>query len=147
MPKPFRFSLQKVLEYRGQLEDQAKIALAKALKAHSDQTRAVESLDKALAAHLETMANAGGQTAADIWLSRNYAKRLTGDLYLARQAEARLARDVQERRAELAERAKERKLLEKLNETQSIRHEREENRKEQAGFDEMATLRYQAPAL
>ncbi|MFZ5426542.1 MAG: flagellar export protein FliJ [Thermodesulfobacteriota bacterium] len=147
MPKPFRFSLQKVLEYRGQLEDQAKIALAKAQHAHREQTRAVESLDKALAAHLETMASAGEQTAAGIWLSRNYAKRLTGDLYLARQAEARLARDVQERRAELAERAKERKLLEKLKETQSIRHEREESRKEQSGFDEMATLRYQAPAL
>jgi len=36
MPKPFRFSLQKVLEYRGQLEDQAKIALAKAQQAHLD---------------------------------------------------------------------------------------------------------------
>jgi len=147
MPKPFRFSLQKVLEYRGQLEDQAKIALAKALKAHRDQELTVERLDKTLSAHLASMADADGKSAADIWLARNYAKRLTGDLYLARQAEARLAQDVQSRRVELAERAKERKLLEKLKETQSIRHEREENQKEQAGFDEMATLRYQAPAL
>ena len=30
MPRPFRFNLQKVLDYRVQLEDQAKQALAKA---------------------------------------------------------------------------------------------------------------------
>ena len=147
MPRPFRFNLQKVLDYRTQLEDQAKLALAKAQHAHSEQVRAVQRLDAALSAHLEAMAKADGQSAADIWLGRNYAKRLTEDLRQARLAESRLAQDVQFRRQELIGKAKERKLLEKLKETQAARHESEENRKEQAGFDEMATLRYQAPAL
>lgn len=147
MPRPFRFNLQKVLDYRSQLEDQAKLALAKAQQAHQRQVKLIAEINRNLVEHLESMAHATDLTAADIWLSRNYANRLAGDLFQARQREAQLAQDVRTRRLELVEKAKERKLLEKLKETQAIRHEREENRKEQAEFDEMATLRYQAPAF
>jgi flagellar protein FliJ len=147
MPRPFRFNLQKILDYRSQLEDQAKLAMAKAQQAHQQQVRLVGEINRNLVEHLETMSQAASLSAADIWLSRNYAKRLAGDLFQARQREVQLAQDVQMRRLELVEKAKERKLLEKLKETQARRHEREENRKEQAEFDEMATLRYQAPAF
>ncbi len=147
MPKPFRFNLQRVLDYRSQLEDQAKLALAKAQQAHRAQVRLVARLTQTLDAHLDTMSQAKDLSAADIWLGRNYAKRLAADLAQARQDEVRLAQDVHNRRIELVEKAKERKLLEKLKETQAKRYEQEEFRKEQAGFDEMATLRYQAPAF
>ncbi|WP_027190991.1 flagellar export protein FliJ [Fundidesulfovibrio putealis] len=147
MPRPFRFNLQKVLDYRAQLEDQAKQALAKAEQAHQAGRARVEHIQSSLSAHLEAMSQGGAKSAADIWLGRNYAKRLAGDLYLAQQEEARLAQDVILRRQELVDRAKERKLLEKLKETQAERHARDENRKEQAEFDEMATLRYQVPAV
>lgn len=147
MPRPFRFNLQKVLDYRAQLEDQAKLALAKAQQAHQAQTRLIAELDQALAQHRDAMSRSASLSAADIWLSRNYAKRLAQDLAQARELEVRLAQDVQRSRLELVDKAKERKLLEKLKETQATRHEREESRKEQAGFDEMATIRYQAPAF
>lgn len=147
MPRAFRFSLQKVLDYRAQLEDQAKLALARAQRAHAEQAAKAAALDERLKAHTAAMADVDGQSAADIWLMRNFAKRLTEDLHLARMQESRLALKVQTRIAELAQKATERKLLEKLKETQAQRHDQEENRKEQAGFDEMATLRYQAPAL
>lgn len=146
MPRPFRFNLQKVLDYRAQVEDQAKQALAKAEQAHQTARARVENLQATLAAHLDAMSR-DALSAADIWLGQNYAKRLAGDLALAHQNEARLAQDVILRRQELVEKAKERKLLEKLKETQAERHAREENRKEQAEFDEMATLRYQVPAV
>lgn len=147
MPKPFRFSLQKVLDYRAQLEDQARLALVKAQHAHQEQVKLVAHLDRTLAEHLDAMSRAKDSNAAEIWLGQNYAKRLSEELIEARVVEARLARDVHMRRQELTERAKERKLLEKLKETQAIRHEREESAKEQAGFDEMATLRYKAPVV
>jgi flagellar FliJ protein len=147
MPRPFRFNLQKVLDYRVQLEDQAKQALAKAQQALRDKSREAALLDDALAGHLEAMSSASTRSAADIWLGRNYAKRLAEDLALARRDEARLLQETEARRVELVEKAKERKLLEKLKETQAKRHEQEEFRKEQAGFDEMATLRYRAPAV
>jgi flagellar FliJ protein len=147
MSRPFRFNLQKVLDYRAQLEDQAKQALVRAQQAHQEKAREVALLDGNLARHMEAMSSQAMQSAADIWLGRNYAKRLAEDLALARQAEAQLLHEAQERRLELVEKAKERKLLEKLKETQAKRHEQEEFRKEQAGFDEMATLRYRPPVV
>uniref|UniRef100_A0A7C4EJ86 Flagellar FliJ protein n=1 Tax=Fundidesulfovibrio putealis TaxID=270496 RepID=A0A7C4EJ86_9BACT len=147
MPRPFKFPLQKVLEYRAQLEDQAKQALAAAQAAHARQEAAVRNLERAREAQRREMAGPAARDAASLWLGRNYLERLEGDLAQAVETLAQLAQDVQIRRAELAQRAKDRKLLEKLKETQAIRHEREENRIEQAGFDEMATLRYQAPVV
>ena len=147
MARPFRFSLQKVLEYRTQLEDQAKLALAKAEHALARQVALVLSLEGALEQHLEASSRRVSANAAEMWLSRNYAKRLADDLEEARAARTHLEQAARECRAELIERAKERKLLEKLKEKQADRHARNEEHKEQAQFDEMATLRYQAPAL
>lgn len=147
MTKPFRFTLRQVLDYRAQLEDQAKQALAKAQQALAAQRQAVARLDGTLRDHLEAMSRQESASAADLWLGRNFAKRLSEDLAQARLLEHRLVQEVDQRRVELVERAKERKLLEKLKETQANRHEREENRKEQAQFDEMATLRYKAPVV
>lgn len=147
MGRPFRFNLQKVLDFRIQAEDQAKQALAKAEQAHQEARALMQRIQKALAEHLEAMSQGAAQSAADIWLGQNYAKRLAGDLAQVQQNEVRLAQDVILRRQMLVDKAKERKLLEKLKETQAERHAREENRKEQAEFDEMATLRYKVPAV
>ena len=147
MTRPFRFSLQKVLEYRSQLEDQAKLELARAERALAEQTALVRRLEHALDAHLEDASRTAPASAAQMWLNRNYAKRLAEDLDQARVVRGRLEQAVRECRAEVVEKAKERKLLEKLKEKQAERHARDEEHKEQAQFDEMATLRYQAPAL
>jgi len=44
MPRPFRFNLQKVLDFRSQVEDQAKQALAKAEQAHQAARALVEHI-------------------------------------------------------------------------------------------------------
>jgi flagellar protein FliJ len=147
MPRPFHFNLQKVLDYRTQLEDQAKLELAKAQRAFQEQAAVTRALAAALGAHQESFAREGNLSAARIWLWRAYKDRLDEDLAQARITEAQLAQDVRTRRAELVERAKERKLLEKLKQNQGKRHELEENRLEQAQYDEMATLRHQPQAL
>jgi flagellar FliJ protein len=147
MAKTFKFNLQKVLDYRVQLEDQAKLALAKAVAVHQTQERLVRALEAAQSAHQEALVKAKSLTAADIWLWRNYQDRLTLDLNQSRIQERILAQDVLNRRAELVEKAKDRKLLDKLKEKQGIRHGIEESKKEQAGYDEMATLRHQPQAV
>lgn len=147
MPRAFRFNLQKVLDVRTQLEDQAKQALAKAQHALHVHREHLRALRETLAAHLEAVSEAQSMTSAEIWLWNNYKTRLEDDLLQGRAQEGRLAQDVQTRRQELVDRAKDRKLLEKLKETQAKRHETEANRKEQAEFDEMATLRFRHEAL
>jgi len=147
MSKAFRFNLQKVLDVRTQLEDQAKQALAKAQQALHLQRERLRALHEALSAHLEAVSGAQSMTSAEIWLWNNYKTGLDDDLAQGRALEARLAQDVQTRRLELVDRARDRKLLDKLKETQAKRHETEANRKEQAEFDEMATLRFRREAF
>ena len=147
MTRPFHFTLEQVLEYRGQLEDQAKLALAKALAAENDQRAVCASLGAALVEHETRFLERPDMTAADIWLWRGYKDRLDADLGVARRNLAGLVQGTAARRAELVERAKQRKLLEKLKQKKATRHADEEQRKEQAQFDEQATLRFRPSSL
>lgn len=147
MPRAFRFNLQKVLDYRIQLEDQAKLELAKAQRALQAQSEAARALVRALAGHEQARTERPSLSAAEMWLWLAYKDRLVADLAAAREAEAKLVQDVRVRRARLVECAKERKLLEKLKQNQGKRHELEESRIEQAQYDEMATLRYRPQAV
>lgn len=142
MPRPFRFSLQKVLEYREQLEEQAKLAFSRALSEHDLQAEVVARLKEAMARH-EARWFAEPMSAADIWLWRMYRQRLNEDIKDAEAELARLRRVMDERRNDLVEKSKDRKLLERLKSNQAMEHYRQENLKEQREFDEMATLRYQ----
>lgn len=146
MARQFRFSLEKVLEYRSQLEDQARLALAEAQHVLRDHEAYMASLERTLEEQRASLSS-GSATPAELWLVRTFVRRLEEDQAQAVLRRETLAQDVQTRREELTQRAKERKLLEKLKETQAAKHGAEENRKEQAGFDEMATLRYQRPAF
>jgi flagellar FliJ protein len=65
----------------------------------------------------------------------------------ARFAVARIEIEVTRCRKQAVERAKERKLLEKLKSTQAVKYVREQNLREQKEFDEMATIRYQPQAV
>lgn len=106
-----------------------------------------DTLGKALAAHEAGLAKTTSMTSAEMWLWRGYKDRLDADLALARHTLAGLEHETTQRRIELGERAKQRKLMEKLKEKKAQRHASEENRKEQAGFDEQATLRFRPQAL
>ncbi len=142
MPRPFRFSLQRVLEYRLQLEERAKIALATAKRNYEAQVAIVEGLRQDIAPH-ETSLYKEEPTAANMWLWRAYGERLQED---RKRAEARmlaLARDLNQARREAVTKARERKLLERLKSNQALRHDQEQQLMEQKEFDEMATLRHQ----
>jgi flagellar FliJ protein len=141
MPR-FRFRLQKVLEYRQQREDQAKFAFAKAKADHEAQTIVVSNLRSALEKHEASLYSGNQLTEGDIWLWRQYRKRLVQDLEQAEMKLMELARLMNARRRELVERSKERKLLERLRSQQEIAFRREANAREQREYDEMATIRY-----
>ncbi len=141
MGKPHIFRLQKVLDYRQQLEDQARLALAQAKARHEAQERAVADVEARLAAHV---AKGFGDTPtqADIWLWNQYREALTMDLAAARAELARLALILQNCRQEAVLRSREKKLLEKLKDRQAKKHHVAENLAEQKEYDEMATLRH-----
>ena len=50
MPKPFRFNLERILDLREQLEERARMELAKAINAVLAQEKAVLTIERELAA-------------------------------------------------------------------------------------------------
>jgi flagellar FliJ protein len=142
MARPFIFKLEKLLEYREQLEDQAKLALSKARQDLREQAALVEKLEEDLQACVSSMNEIKQMTQAELWLWSGWRKRLELDKREAQARQVQLERVVEERRVDLVVKAKDRKLLEKLRAKEAIRHAQEEQRKEQNAFDETATLRY-----
>ncbi|MBN2139664.1 MAG: flagellar export protein FliJ [Desulfovibrionaceae bacterium] len=147
MPGPFKFRMQKVLAYREQLEEQAKLALAQAIAAHADQEARVLDLADRLNAHLETGPVRSDQSRADptpddIWLWRRYREALEQDLARARARLDRLALKLQKCRREAVSRSRDRELLDKLKDKQARKHHEEQRLQEQKESDEMATLRH-----
>ena len=142
MGKPFVFRLEKVLEYRRQLEDQARMTLASAQARHKAQEEAVKDVETRLADHLERGFGVKA-TQGDIWLWMQYRQALERDLVTEREELELRARFLQYCRQEAVLRSREKKLLEKLKDRQAKKHHVAENLAEQKEFDEMATLRYE----
>ena len=147
MAGPFRFNLQRVLEYRGQLEEQAKLALATALRAVTDQEGRIKALADEIRENERAITQKKTVTPAEMWLYRTYKERLLQDVAQARIKLEGLKNELNMRRTEAVARSKERKLLEKLKSNQAVNYAREESLKEQNGFDEMATIRYEPKVL
>lgn len=140
MTKPFRFKLDKVLDFRRQAEDQAKLALAKAQERLLMERRILEALLREREEREAAFAARRDWQAADLWLWENWRRRLKLDMERA-QGRIRICEtEVERARAELVSRAKDRKILETLKEKQAVRHVREAQAVEQKGYDENSTI-------
>jgi len=142
MSRPFHFKLDKVLDYREQLEEQAKGALARAKGARDAQADKLAGLEARLEAHLAGEA-VSCKSANDMWLWRQYKDALSQDVSIARVDLNSLELKLQRCRREAVERSKDKKLLEKLKQTQAKRHHDQENAREEKENDEMATIRFE----
>lgn len=142
MTKPFSFKLQKVLDYRSQLEEQAKGALAMAKQAFDVQAAQVADMEARLSAHLGKTAESS-KSANDLWLWRQYKEALEQDLSRERIALTQLEHKLHKCRQQAVDRSKEKKLLEKLKETQARKHNAHATARETKENDEMATIRYE----
>lgn len=146
MARPFAFKLEKVLDYRGQLEEQAKGELAKAQRVYDAQLGAVEELAARQAAHLAREAESN-RSVNDMWLWRQYKEALEMDLARERAALKTLELKLHQRRLEAVERSRDRKLLEKLKETQARKYHEAASAREEKENDEMAAIRHKSQDL
>ncbi|WP_285905863.1 flagellar export protein FliJ [Pseudodesulfovibrio pelocollis] len=142
MTRPFSFKLQRVLDYRSQLEEQARGALARAQAARDEQAARVADIESRLGEHLTRSAEAN-RNANEMWLWRQYKDALEQDLFRERSALSQLEHKLHVRRQEAVDRSRDKKLLEKLKETQARKHHAHETAREAKENDEMATLRYE----
>lgn len=142
MPKPFKFKLEKVLDYRGQLEEQAKSALAKAQEAFDRQQTLVDDLTDRMAAHMRKEGESM-KSSNDMWLWRQYKQALEQDIQREQMRLSELELNLHRQRQIAIERSREKKLLEKLKEQQAKKYYAEESAREEKENDEMATLRHE----
>lgn len=147
MLRPFRFPLQKVLDYRLQLEEEARQVMARAQEEYQQKVQATQQIRDVLANLEQEMYGKNAPPPQEMWLWRNYQERLQADVQVAEQKALQSARKLNKARREVVNRSKERKLLEKLKQNQMVRHVKEEERLEQNELDEMATLRYRHNAF
>ena len=143
---PFHFNLQKVLDFRIQKEEEAKVALA---RAEAQVREGEEILAKLKDEYKKAEAVSFGKImqSGERWLQDQYIKGLKSDISQA-ALQLRFYRQIaEEARKALAARAMERKLLDKLKEKQKIQFIKAEQKQEQNFNDEIATIRYKAPAI
>ena len=144
---PFRFKLQKVLDYREQMEEEAKVRLAEATMRHDEAVRALQQAQQALEAERQHQTVDPLMSAAERWVSDQYIKGLTNDVQMADMQERMTAQVQEEARKMLAIRALDRQMLDKLKDRQRRNYQHEELQKEQHFNDEIATIRFKAQAV
>lgn len=142
----FKFNMQKVLDYREQLEEEAKVKLGKAEHelhlAEMNLEKLRSEFNRAQEATLGKMMKSG-----DRWLHDQFMKGLRRDISEAGM-QVRMARQIaEEARKLVAARALDRKILDKLKQRQKIAYHKTEQKQEQNFNDEIATIRYKASSF
>jgi flagellar FliJ protein len=138
----FRFSLEQVLRYRKQLEEEAMQELARARARLEECEAFIRRCEAEIMAQRETMSRPDNLASEARWLVSGYLAGLTRDLDLARERRILCEEEVDRCRAKLVQRAQDTSLLEKLKARQAARFAHAEQLQEQKTYDEIATLRF-----
>ncbi len=140
----FNFRLQPVLEHRRRLEDQAKLKLARAKIAERQARQVLTSMETAFGDGQSDMADARRAEidASEVAVYQRYLDRLKQDIAEQGGIVTTLHVHSEERRSEVMDGMKARKVVEKLKERQYQQYQIEVNRNEQKQVDEFATTRY-----
>lgn len=139
----FSFSLQRMLDYRMQLEDQAKFVMAQAQRAHQAAAQVIETLSNTLQTHEASLHGQSEILANDMWLWRQYQSRLHDDIEAAKQQLFSCAKELTAAREDLLKKSKERKILEKMRDKQKQDFYAQQRKQEQQETDEMAGVHHQ----
>ncbi len=138
----FVFSMQKILDYRQMLEDEAKVRLGKAMQMQQQEEARFVAIQNQLQENEASMCQNRTQDAASRWVLENFIKGLQTDLHQSYTRLMQLHESVNQCKEMVLIRAKEKKVLEKLKEKQQERHYAAEKEQERKTNDEAATLRF-----
>jgi flagellar FliJ protein len=143
----FRFSMQRVLDYRGQLEEEAKVRLAEAQRRQREAALRLEGIEAALREARDKAHGTMLEGAAERWLHEGYVKGLCADADAASQQLQLTGKMVNEARTLLTGRAIDKRVLDRFKARKRHQRMREELMMEQHTNDETATLRFKAPSF
>lgn len=130
----FKFSLEKVLDYRWLKEQEAKREYASAQKALTEQEDIFQQINQEKENLMEVRESTINRMQVQQW----YLLDLNQRLIATTEAIKEMSRYVEQALSVYIEAQKERKILEKLSEKQLAEYQIEMNREEQKMLDEMA---------
>lgn len=139
----FKFSLEIVLKQRRIREEQAVAKLAEVKRRRQSQEERLIDLRRRQVDTARQAEEQGalGLSAAEFELIRFQEVKLLGEIKAAGAVLAALQKESEQAEAELVERVKERKLLEKVRERHFQLWQEENNARERREIDEVAVIR------
>jgi flagellar FliJ protein len=143
MPK-FHFRLLTLLKLRQAERDRRRLELSEALRAEDilrEQLRIIHAESVWLKNHCRQAAGPGLVDVDRLLEAQRYELTLRAQQQRLSEQKARLAEEIERRRAALVAADREVKILEKLRDHQAERHRRDENRREIKQLDEIARQR------
>jgi len=142
--KRFRFSLEKVLGYRRQLEQDRRRAFTKAVEVFRRREGELKSLSDDLARYRTRLAEigTGRLSARELGLYRSYLTYLETQVARALEWFSDASAALESRRGELAAASREKKVLEKVRQRQRLDHDYDAGREETGQLDEVAATRF-----
>ncbi len=143
----FSFSMQRILDYRAMLEEEAKVRLSKAQQMYKKEEEYFLALQALLREKEQEMCENRTMDAASRWVLENYIKGIKSDLSQSYNRLRQLHEILKQCKDMLLTRAKDKKVLEKLKEKQQERYHVEEKEHERKSNDEAATLRFNMVSL
>ncbi len=144
--KKFSFSLQKVLDYRRQLESVRSAAFSKAAEVFEQRRKNLESLGEELAEYRSRLAEMGvGRISArDLSSYRSYMTHCEIKVSKAAEWLMEAAREMESRRRDFVGAKKRTRVLERLEEIKRGRYDYEAARQETKVLDEVAGVAFAA---
>lgn len=141
--KKFTYKLEKVLEYRRQLELDRRRALSVAVDIFNRREKDLAGLNTDLASYREQLTGMGtGKIASrELALYRAYLTHLEIEVGKAAAWLRDAATDLETRRTELSKASREKKVLEEVKNHQRARHAYQANREETKELDEVGGMR------
>ncbi len=138
----FKFSLEKILSYREQIENEAKMQVAKIQTMLNAEKKRYADLKNEETLQEKKLANTPLSDLGERWLLDNYLRAIRADIVQTQQNIARIDVELKDAQAILAEKAKDKKIMEKLKEKHFELFKRQEHEREQREFDEIASIRF-----
>lgn len=140
----FKFALEKVLQYKEQLENEVKSKLAN-LNAQKERLKErYANLKNEELFQEQKLSQTPVTEMGERWLIDTYIKAIRQDIQQTQKNIAMLDTQIEQTRLELAQKAKDKKVMEKLKEKHFERYKKEEQLKEQRNLDEIASIRFKA---
>lgn len=140
----FKFRLQKVLDYKQQVEDTKKQELFRLMKIFYEEEKILHGFHELLLKKLSEFEEKqqGVLDVLELLFYSGFIARLNDDIDRQREKLKQLAKQIEQKREEVISASKERRIMEKLREKKYGEFMKEESRREQKFLDEIGNNAY-----